>query len=201
MRSWLYIIILCVSPLYTIAQQALPDSSAQNSATQIEVEPEENPFGMLEMFSGNPGKAALYSLIFPGAGQYYNTKSEQWAIQGKKRRLWKVPVVWAAEGTAIGILIFNQSRYNFWREGHLLVASEMQLDFMGISDVSTLRAQRDVWEQNRDFAIIGLIAVHILQATEAFISRHLIEFDVSDDLSFEFSPISPMLGFNLAVNF
>ena len=75
MRSWLYIIILCVSPLYTIAQQAIPDSSAQNSATQIEVEPEENPFGMLEMFSGNPGKAALYSLIFPGAGQYYNTKS------------------------------------------------------------------------------------------------------------------------------
>ena len=200
MRSWLIILFTITGQLYTTAQKALPTTNTKESATQQPpTQPEKNPYGALKMFSGNPGKATMYSLIFPGAGQYYNSRSEQWAITGKKRRLWKVPLVWAIEGTAIGILVYNQRTYKNWKEGHFQLATGEISNYQGITNPATTLAQRNQWEQNRDFAIIGLIAVHIIQSTEAFISRHLIEFDVSDDLSF--SPISPYLGINLAINF
>lgn len=199
MRLGLIILFTVLGQLYTSAQKAIPSSTPKETTTQnLPTKPDKNPYGALRMFSGNPGKAALYSLIFPGAGQYYNSRSEQWAITGQNRRLWKVPVVWAIEGTAIGILVYNQRTYNRWKDGHFELATN-GTPFRGITNPSTTLAQRNQWEQNRDFAIIGLIAVHIIQSTEAFISRHLIEFDVSDDLSF--SPISPYLGFNLAINF
>ena len=45
-----------------------------------------------------PGRAALYSTIFPGGGQIYN------------RKYWKLPIVYAALGTATYAAIWNNQQ-------------------------------------------------------------------------------------------
>jgi len=145
-----------------------------NTQTASAYEKEKNgPFSFFKVFSGNPGRAALYSAILPGAGQAYNKK------------YWKVPIVLAAEGTAIGFIVYNQQKYRNWRLAHRLMSEgELPGGYLGATTPSQARLVRDQWAQRRDYAIIGTVAIHIIQIADAFIHRHLIEFDVSDDLSF-----------------
>ncbi len=130
-----------------------------------------SPFGFFKMFSGNPGKAALYSALVPSAGQLYN------------KNYWKVPFVLAAEGTALYLIIDNSSNFRAWRQAHIDFDAERITSFRNATTTSQARLARDQWQQWRDFAIIGTVAIHLIQIADAFIHRHLVEFDVSDDLS------------------
>ena len=51
------------------------------------------------MFEGPPGRAALYSLILPGAGQIYNGS------------FWKAPIVWGLIGTMGTVVAYNTTQY------------------------------------------------------------------------------------------
>lgn len=168
-------------------------SSLQDTTRDTNIIPPEpkkaSPFAVLKMFSGNPGKAMLYSALLPGAGQIYNN------------RLWKAPIVWGIEGTAIGILIHNQNKYKLWKSAHAQLVADQSISINGTNSPATALAQRDKWENNRDYAIIGLAAVHLIQMMDAFINRHLIEFDVSDDLSIDFAPLAPYPGMHMVVHF
>ena len=172
-----------------IAQQAQiqQDSTASDSV----VESDDDAYGVFKTFSGNPGKAALYSLVIPGTGQLFN------------KRYWKVPLALAIEGTAIFFVIENSRLFRQWDdEWKFQVANSMPSgNVTDISDATAVGRQRDAYKQNRDYAIIGLIASHILISADAFIDRHLIEFDVSEDLSVRFSPIAPTIGMNFLVSF
>lgn len=142
--------------------------------------------GPLSMFSGNPGRAALYSLILPSAGQFYNKK------------YWKVPLVLAAEGTAIGFLVYNTRIYNEWNEALLQISANPQIitEYKG-RNTAEVRDKRDSARQFRDYTIVAVAAVHLIQVADAFVNRHLIEFDVSDDLSLDLrvEDQGPSLGF------
>lgn len=47
----------------------------------------------------SPAKAGLYSAVLPGLGQFYNKK------------YWKIPLVWGAVGTGVGIALWNDKQY------------------------------------------------------------------------------------------
>ena len=53
-----------------------------------------------------PSKAAFFSAVFPGLGQAFNKK------------LWKIPIVYAAIGTSIYSYDFNQKRYWNYRNAY-----------------------------------------------------------------------------------
>jgi len=141
------------------------------------------------MFSGNPGKAALYSLVVPGAGQFYNKK------------YWKIPVVWAAEGLALAVMINQTRSFNFWDKGLKDIASGEISSFQGRTSAQDVKATRDSRMSERDYSIIFFVAVHLFQVSEAFVNRHLIEFDVSDDLSIQLKENQAYPGFSLSFNF
>lgn len=149
----------------------------------------EDPYGIFDIFKGTSGKAGLYSLILPGSGQLYN------------KRYWKVPLFVGAEAGAIAILIYNIDVYNEWNDGYQAMANGTADNVFGLTDISTVRTIRDSKRQNKDYAWIGLIAVHIITAADAFVDRHLIEFDVEDDIAVKFSPIAPYPGINFVVSF
>ena len=155
--------------------------------TEVPPLPGDGPFAFFKVFSGNPGKAALYSAIIPGAGQLYN------------KNYWKVPVVLAAEGTALFLVFNNHSNFRAWRQAHIDFAAEDITFFRGATTTSQARLVRDRFEQNRDFAIIGTVAVHLIQIADAFIHRHLVEFDISEDLSI--NAFSTGQGFSLVMTF
>lgn len=144
-----------------------------------------------------PGKAALYSAILPGAGQFYN------------RAYWKIPIVYAT-GAVLGyFLIDNHTNYESYRIALIersdpnIVDEYADHPFLGESNGTSpgsyaydnLKYRRDYYRRNRDLTVLLSIGAHVLQIAEAYVHAHLKEFDVSDDLALRIQPgIIPVAG-------
>ena len=129
-------------------------------------ESNKNTFRVL--FSGRPGKAALYSLILPGGGQFYN------------KRYWKIPLVYAALG-GVGYLLYdNNSIYQEYKQ--------LYIDNLETPSASLYYNYYNRAKQNRELAIFAVIGVHLFNVFDAYIDRHLIDFDMDDDLSLQLRP-------------
>lgn len=159
---------------------SLSGQTQRDTITETNQPTKKNSF--TSIFYGEPGKAALYSLIIPGAGQLYN------------KRWWKVPLIWAGEGFLLYNLLDKQSNFstldNCWKS---LVEPDNFICNTNNLTESQLAAQSNTTESftfrnsarsQRDQAWIFLIAGHLINVLEAFVDRHLINFDTSDDLSF-----------------
>lgn len=128
------------------------------------------------LFSGNPGKAALYSLILPGAGQFYN------------KRYWKIPIVYAGLG-AVGYLFYNAD--SIYQERKDLYLASFDTPDESRNFTYYLDAKK-----SREQALFAVIGVYLFNVFDAYIDRHLIDFDMSEDLSIRIRPypdgLSPM---------
>jgi hypothetical protein len=122
-----------------------------------------------------PAKAAFYSAILPGLGQAYNKK------------YWKIPIVYAALGTGLYMIIDNNNKYDQFRTEYKkrIQGTEDKNDptFSVISDASVLRGQR-FYQKNRDLAILVTSALYVLNIIDANVDAHLLQFNVNDKLSF-----------------
>jgi len=156
--------------------------------TKYTAKKSEKKEGFLSMFEGNPGKAALYSAILPGAGQVYNKK---WL---------KAPIVWGLEGTAIGIIIFYSQTHNLYHTKYQGMARGEISSWNGFDNATALKSARDTLRKRRDYSYLALGIVHVLNIADAFVDRHLIEFDVSEDLSFQFGPAAHGLGITMSLH-
>ncbi|MDX1407830.1 MAG: DUF5683 domain-containing protein [Saprospiraceae bacterium] len=141
------------------------------------------------LFAGRPGRAALYSLIIPGAGQIYN------------KRWWKAPLVWGGVGTAIAVVGYNTGQYQCYRDAYIerLTTDDAGLepqdkfnglhpDFPLLVSADQIRTYRDRFNRFRQTSIIVLGLVWVAQSAEAFVDAHLREFDISDDLTLHLRP-------------
>lgn len=128
----------------------------------------------------NPKKAAIMSLVVPGAGQVYN------------KGIWyvKVPVIYGALGGIVYLIDFNQSRYRRFRDAYRLKLQDEPHEFTGtrLDNTNTLRVLRDNYDKNTQLSYVGLVAVYALQSVEAFVNAHLNSFDINDDLSLQLQP-------------
>ncbi len=129
----------------------------------------------------NPKKAILFAAVLPGLGQAYTKK------------YWKLPLVYggiAASGYAI----------NFYQEGYQENKSELFFNLEnGLSNESDinpntgfttaqLRTITDRFRRERDFMIIVLIGVYVLQMIDAHVDTHLKEFDLNPNLQVRVEP-------------
>jgi len=117
------------------------------------------------IFTGRPGKAALYSLMLPGTGQIYNKK------------YWKLPIVYGAVGGTVGLLIHNTKQHTQLQEAYRLSIEN------GDPRADNLRRLRNEARKNQQTSIIILGVVWVLNAADAYVDAHLSTFDVDDDLS------------------
>lgn len=126
----------------------------------------------------NPKRAALFSLIIPGAGQLYN------------KRWWKVPLVYGALTGMVLVIDYNQSLYRRLRTALDLKRKGEEHEFSGtsIDNLSSLRSLRDSYDKNTQTAYVGMVLVYTLQAMEAFVDAHLKGFNVDDDLGLKVRP-------------
>lgn len=175
---------------------------------------ENSPYGLdgKKIFNPSPERAVWLSALFPGLGQIYN------------RRYWKLPIV---VGGFMGLGYATN-----WNNNMLTEYSQAYRDIMD-SDPSTksymdffpsttkeedldktwltniLKRRRDFYRRNRDLCIICLVGMYALCMLDAYVDASLAHFDVSPDLSIDWSPammISPgsrklSLGVNWAFNF
>jgi hypothetical protein len=144
----------------------------------------------------NPDMALYLSLAIPGAGQIYN------------KRWWKLPFVYGAYAGLIASVDFNTKRYKSFRDAYI---AELKRQKHPYSDTrysaDDLKRIRDIYDKNRQLSYIGIVAVHLLQATEAFVDSHLRTFDISDDLSMKIHPAfqgkpfsSPAVGVGISLS-
>lgn len=164
------------------------------------------------VFNPDPTRAVWMSALFPGLGQLYN------------RRYWKLPIV---VGAYLGLGYATS-----WNNGMLGDYQRAYSDIMD-SDPSTksymdffpstvnesdldpewlkriLKSRKDFYRRNRDLCIICMVGVYFLAMVDAYVDASLSHFDISPDLSLDWSPTvmptirgsNPAVGLACTINF
>lgn len=138
--------------------------------------------------------------MVPGWGQLYN------------RQYYKLPVVYLALGGIIYNAITTHQDYQLYRCAYQFKAFQELVD-AGSRDTnprascedeynqvlvensrtelasSALRPVRNNLRRNRDLSVIGIGLVYGLTLADAFISAHLLDFDVGEDLTVAIRPL------------
>ncbi|UMQ41461.1 DUF5683 domain-containing protein [Chryseobacterium sp. Y16C] len=133
----------------------------------------------------NPTRAGLYSAVLPGLGQFYNKK------------YWKIPIVWGAVGTGVGIAIWNDNQYKRYRQYYLDKLNGRPNEFFEdrpFLDKTALANSQDRAKRQRDYAIAITGLIYILNIVDAVVDSHLYESRHDPDLSFAPAVIQDQYG-------
>lgn len=178
------ILVLLAGGAWTHAGWAQPDSVRTEILKEKGFPPSHSPRGAL-----------WRTAAVPGWGQYYN------------RQYYKIPFVYAGLA-ALGVRIYRANRrYLLFDRAHLYgIGREREGDnpytqyerqfaevkervFLGQSvRLNEVRNQRDKFRRQRDLAILGTGLFYALILLDAYVSAHLLTFDVGDDLAVRVHP-------------
>ncbi|QIY83920.1 hypothetical protein HER18_10440 [Chryseobacterium sp. NEB161] len=180
-----------VNPNDTIRVENLPKDSIPAAKPQSESQilgeiDQKNAPATVQKFS--PTKAGLYSAVLPGLGQYYNKK------------YWKIPIVWGAVGTGVGIALWNDKQYKRYRNAFVAELNGLPHEFSGIKgiDKTVLGNAQDSSKRQRDYAIGITGLIYILNIMDAVVDAHLYEGRHDPDLAIVPSVISDQYNFGIA---
>jgi len=180
--------LLSMIPFWGIAQESEPVYSTQTKKNKEEKLGAFDRGEAAEINPLAPAKAAFFSAVLPGLGQAYNKK------------YWKIPMVYAALGSSLYGYLNSQSAYTEFRNAFksrragFMTDKYYDLNNSGlvpgspdISDSSLQKAQ-ELAQDNRDLALVVTIGIYALNIIDANVDAHLKQFNVSQDLSFQWSP-------------
>lgn len=181
---------------------------------QTVVTADDYPYGLdgKKEFNPNPNRAVWLSALFPGLGQIYN------------RRYWKLPII---VGGFMGLgyaTSWNNSQLSDYTQGYrdLMDDDPNTKSYMNFfppttneSDLdknwlaNTMKSRRDFYRRNRDLCIICCVGLYLLCMVDAYVDASLAHFDITPDLSIDWSPaliVNPgdrkvSAGLNWAFNF
>lgn len=165
-----------VNPNDTIRVENLPKDSIPAakpfSEAQVlgDIEQKNAPAKVTKL---SPAKAGLYSAVLPGLGQFYNKK------------YWKIPIVWGAVGTGIGVALWNDKQYKRYRNAFVAELNGLPHEFSNINgvDKTVLGNAQDTSKRQRDYAIGISALIYILNIVDAVVDAHLYEGRHDPDLA------------------
>jgi len=129
-------------------------------------------------------RAAIMSAALPGLGQVYNKK------------YWKIPIIYAGFGVLTYFIIKNTKEYHNFRTAYNIVATGDSANFDNEcvvrynANLSQLEEGRNYYRRNMNLSYILAGALYILNIIDASVDASLYDFDVTDDLSIRFEPVS-----------
>ncbi|HYQ57870.1 MAG TPA: DUF5683 domain-containing protein [Draconibacterium sp.] len=184
-RSFFSKILLLILPLFfslfTLGQTAEQDSVVVAKAN------------VEEKVEHSPKKATIYSAVLPGLGQAYNKK------------YWKIPIIYAGFGTIGYFIHWNNDNYKILKQaysdltdGNDETRSYEKLEgaeYYNLDDPTDfnnfktgLSKQQSYYRRNRDLLIISIVGFYGLNIIDASVDAHLFDFDISEDLTFNWQP-------------
>ncbi|MAY82819.1 MAG: hypothetical protein CMP59_01665 [Flavobacteriales bacterium] len=144
-------------------------SQAQSDTTYIDSVPRHSPT-----------KATLLSLALPGAGQAYNKK------------YWKIPIVYAAIGSAFYFAREQDKSFNEFKDAYVARVDDdpntVDDKYQNVYSDENLLSLIDYHRENRDLLYVLTVVAYVLNVVDAAVDAHLYYFDVSDDLSANLRP-------------
>jgi len=167
--------------LFLVASPALAQDNDTPEGDSLIVESQDTV--LLKSYAAryNPRKALLYAAVLPGLGQIYNKK------------YWKLPLVYGGF-IALGYAVnFYQTGYTKYK-GHLFYNLENGLSGDGDLNpdtkftTSTLRTLVTRYRRERDFMLILMGGMYLLQIVDAHVDAHLKEFDLNPRLQVSIEP-------------
>ncbi|NBC17085.1 MAG: hypothetical protein GVY18_07190 [Bacteroidetes bacterium] len=147
-----------------------------------------------------PRGALWRAALLPGWGQYYNGQ------------YYKIPIVYAGLGALTAAAVYYTREHRQWDRAFLYIRSEELVEqgslesnayarfetvyeelvtneFGGIEvSSSTIRPTRDNLRRNRDLFYVGVGLGYALSVLDAYVSAHLLDFDVSEELALTLRP-------------
>lgn len=120
-----------------------------------------------------PSKAAFYSAVLPGLGQ---------ALIGKA---WKIPIVYGAIGTSIYYFKENDKEMLKYRNAYKRrlngIYDDEYIDIIPKNE--TLLDGMKFHKSYRDISVICILGFYMLNILDANVSAHMMQFNVSEDLT------------------
>ncbi len=157
--------------------------------------PEEDP----DEWIPDPAKSAMLSAALPGLGQIYN------------RKYWKAPIIYAGFGAVIYFLDMNSSNYRDFRRAYYyrIDGNPHTVDEYPEYSTDVLKRAMNYYRRNLEITYIAAAALYILNILDASVDAHLMDFDISEDLSLRMEPLiervnhipQPTAGLKLTINF
>ncbi|MCQ2181088.1 MAG: DUF5683 domain-containing protein [Bacteroidales bacterium] len=132
----------------------------------------------------HPGKATIYSILVPGLGQIYN------------KEYWKLPIYWG--GMVASYYFYSTNRVNYERYRNIYKeATDPDIEYKGPITADVAKYYRDVYRRYRDYSILALAAVYLLQIIDANVFSYMHDFNVADDVALDVTPtvIAPDMQF------
>lgn len=121
------------------------------------------------------GKATLYSILVPGLGQIYN------------REYWKLPLYLGL--MAYGVHFYTDCSRNFERFRSIyLQATDSEAAYDGPITADQALYYRNIYRRYRDYSLLAIAAVYLLQVIDANVFSYMHNFEVDDDISMNMSP-------------
>ncbi len=181
----IFCILLLSSFSYFYSQEIKPLDSIK---TEKEVVEDIEKANMKNTPKYNPTKAGLYSAVLPGLGQYYNKK------------YWKIPIVWGAVGTGVGIIVYNDKQYKRYRTAYIAELNGQPHEFSDIAgvDKTVLGNTQDRAKRQRDYAIAVTRLVYILNIVDAVVDAHLYDQKHDTDLAIKPTVVNDNFGLGYA---
>lgn len=129
-------------------------------------------------------KATLMSMALPGLGQAYNKK------------YWKIPIIYVGFGVFYYFIKTNGKEYRNFREAYNIVATNdsanfdnelaMKYDY----NLTQLQEGRNYYRRNLELTYILTGLLYVLNIVDASVDANLYRFDINDELSLHFEPMS-----------
>ncbi|MFT6845228.1 MAG: hypothetical protein ACJAUV_001419 [Flavobacteriales bacterium] len=128
----------------------------------------------------SPKTASILSAVLPGAGQFYN------------RKYWKVPIIYAALGTAVYYIGFNTKEYQAARNEYVARLDDdiTTVPSQELTDVSIgqIEIDKKFYKRMLDISYASIGIIYLLNIVDASVDAHLFTFDVSEDLTLNWQP-------------
>lgn len=151
----------------------------------------------------NPRIATKRSALIPGWGQAYN------------REYWKIPIVYGILAIPASLYFYNNDYYKKTKFAYEALYKALgpnkdttDLPFIDPQlknlSITSLQSYRNSFRRDRDYSILWFLLAWGLQVADATVFAHLKQFDVSNDLSMEltpvFNPVTRTPGLGLTLN-
>jgi|GEM_PF-418162 len=120
----------------------------------------------------DPTTAVLWSLLFPGLGQFY------------VESYWKIPLFGGVALGSTGFFIWNNNKYQDAQGRYDQAVADSALSNV----ISSLKREKEYYRDNRDLSGGIFILTYILAAIDAYVGAHLHDFSVDDNLSLQLTP-------------
>lgn len=124
----------------------------------------------------SPRKASMYSAVFPGLGQIYNKK------------YWKLPLVYGGLGVLAYSAVWNSRQYSTYFDLYKFMTDNGYQEWEGRT-LDEVEYYKSSFLRYKNLMTILTVGFYVIQIVDASVDAHLIDYDISDDISLRVDPV------------